>query len=98
MVEFWPMDERPPRIFDPETDGSITEAMKEMAEHIKTQDTKWREEAYVASRADPIERLKRRGALVENETAVPSELPEVVNLARDYDRWDQYEAPPPLED
>ncbi len=33
----------------------------------------------------------------KNDTAVPSALPEVVNLARDYDRWDQYGAPPHTE-
>lgn len=46
-------------------------------------------EEYLAGRDAPI---------IKKETAVPTELPEVVNLARDYDRWDHYEAPPPLED
>ena len=35
----------------------------------------------------------REGAPSKSGPAVPSEVAEVLNLARDYDRWDQFAAP-----
>lgn len=68
---------------------SPADSITAMANDVKARGDRYREESYLASRAT---------APIKKETAVPTELPEVVNLARDYDRWDHYEAPPPLED